>query len=143
MMPQRYKARAKVPPEIASEPRTGVTRGNSLFGNPVKMEWVNNDRIECLRLYRLWLAKDPDVIAWVQAKWREERPKVEARGKKLYDKIHHHRPPTIEEIQTLKGRHLACTCPLNLPCHADILIELANPELDAGHTNQTTSGERS
>lgn len=32
-----------------------------------------------------------------------------------------------QKIKTLRGRHLACTCPLHAPCHADILIELANP----------------
>ena len=26
----------------------------------------------------------------------------------------------------LKGKNLACWCPLNQPCHADILLELAN-----------------
>jgi hypothetical protein len=35
--------------------------------------------------------------------------------------------PTIAEIiATLRGKHLMCWCPLNLPCHADVLIELAN-----------------
>jgi hypothetical protein len=27
----------------------------------------------------------------------------------------------------LAGRDLACWCPLNQPCHADVLLELANP----------------
>jgi hypothetical protein len=26
----------------------------------------------------------------------------------------------------LAGYNLACSCPLNLPCHADVLLELAN-----------------
>ncbi len=34
--------------------------------------------------------------------------------------------PTIEEIKTLKGKNLACFCPLDKPCHADILLEIAN-----------------
>lgn len=28
----------------------------------------------------------------------------------------------------LRGKNLACWCPLNRRCHADILLELANPE---------------
>ena len=28
--------------------------------------------------------------------------------------------------EELKGKNLACWCPLNQPCHADILLELAN-----------------
>ena len=30
------------------------------------------------------------------------------------------------ELHTLRGRDLACSCPLSLPCHADVLLELAN-----------------
>jgi Domain of unknown function (DUF4326) len=35
--------------------------------------------------------------------------------------------PTIAEIQRdLRGRNLACWCRPDLPCHADILLEIAN-----------------
>ena len=27
----------------------------------------------------------------------------------------------------LRGKDLACCCPLDVPCHADVLLELANP----------------
>ena len=27
----------------------------------------------------------------------------------------------------LRGRDLVCWCPLDQPCHADVLLELANP----------------
>lgn len=30
----------------------------------------------------------------------------------------------------LAGRDLACWCPLDQPCHADVLIEIANQEAD-------------
>lgn len=34
---------------------------------------------------------------------------------------------TLDEIATeLAGRDLACWCPLDQPCHADVLLELAN-----------------
>ena len=29
-------------------------------------------------------------------------------------------------IEQLRGRNLACWCPLDEPCHADVLLELAN-----------------
>jgi hypothetical protein len=29
-------------------------------------------------------------------------------------------------IDELRGRDLACWCPLDQPCHADVLLELAN-----------------
>ena len=35
--------------------------------------------------------------------------------------------PTIAEVRgRLAGRDLACWCPLDQPCHADVLLELAN-----------------
>ena len=30
-------------------------------------------------------------------------------------------------LAALRGRDLACWCPLDQPCHADVLLELANP----------------
>lgn len=30
----------------------------------------------------------------------------------------------------LRGKNLACWCPLDQPCHADVLLELANPTKD-------------
>lgn len=36
-------------------------------------------------------------------------------------------PVTVDEVRReLAGRDLACWCPLSLPCHADVLLELAN-----------------
>lgn len=35
-------------------------------------------------------------------------------------------PPQPQEIAQLRGKDLACWCPLDQPCHADILLELAN-----------------
>jgi hypothetical protein len=32
----------------------------------------------------------------------------------------------IKEIQELRGKNLACFCPLDQACHADVLLELAN-----------------
>lgn len=29
-------------------------------------------------------------------------------------------------LKELRGKDLACWCPLNQPCHADVLLELAN-----------------
>lgn len=35
-------------------------------------------------------------------------------------------PPTADELKTLRGKNLACWCKLGSPCHADVLLELAN-----------------
>jgi hypothetical protein len=37
------------------------------------------------------------------------------------------RYPSIEEIRAeLRGRDVACWCELDMPCHGDVLLELAN-----------------
>ena len=32
------------------------------------------------------------------------------------------------DLEFLRGKDLACWCPLDQPCHADVLLELANAE---------------
>lgn len=32
------------------------------------------------------------------------------------------------DLHPITGRDLACWCPLTSPCHADVLLELANPK---------------
>lgn len=35
--------------------------------------------------------------------------------------------PSLDEVQAeLRGKNLACWCALDAPCHADVLLELAN-----------------
>ena len=34
---------------------------------------------------------------------------------------------SVEDVRSqLRGRDLACWCPLDRPCHADVLLEVAN-----------------
>ena len=32
----------------------------------------------------------------------------------------------VAHVKALRGKHLACWCPLDQPCHADVLLEIAN-----------------
>jgi hypothetical protein len=32
----------------------------------------------------------------------------------------------VRDIDQLRGKDLACWCPLDEPCHADVLLEIAN-----------------
>jgi hypothetical protein len=36
-----------------------------------------------------------------------------------------------DAVAELKGRDLACWCPLDEPCHADVLLRIANAETEA------------
>lgn len=52
-------------------------------------------------------------------------------------RLENHRRPA-SDFAELRGKNLACWCPLDEPCHADVLLELANrespekPNLSAG-----------
>ncbi len=35
-------------------------------------------------------------------------------------------PQTWQIREELRGKDLACWCPLSVPCHADVLLEIAN-----------------
>ena len=43
------------------------------------------------------------------------------------DYLHEERPDLIPVIKDeLRGYDLICSCPLDWPCHADVLLEIAN-----------------
>jgi hypothetical protein len=85
----------------------------TVFGNPFTIADATADdpdltvaqaREKCVRLYRGWL--DGEVILSAPA-LTEQRQAV------------------LDEVHRLARLDLACWCPANEPCHADVLIELA------------------
>ena len=68
------------------------------FGNPVKIKDAGSHE-EAVKWYRLWLTKT----------------KLEGEARLIR-----------ELLPTISGYDLACWCPLDKPCHADVLLELAN-----------------
>jgi hypothetical protein len=44
----------------------------------------------------------------------------------LYHRWIHTQRRGEDLVPLLRGRDLACWCPLSAPCHADVLLELAN-----------------
>lgn len=79
----------------------------SCWGNPFRIGSIDEktgenikDAAHAVRLYReRWF--DSDILAWKK---------------------------TIHEAarEELRGKNLACWCPLDAPCHADVLLEAAN-----------------
>ena len=77
------------------------------WGNPCRIGMFRDyTAADAVRDYRKWVERDLSVASFDNAF-----------GK----------PPTIEDVQSeLGGKNLACSCPLDQPCHADVLLELAN-----------------
>ncbi len=71
-----------------------------------------------IKLYKLWLT----------GKWCAIKNDDRTFWEKEVMTVNVTKPPTLEEIRRdLAGKTLACWCPLDKPCHADVLLELANP----------------
>lgn len=78
-------------------PNTVYVGRPTVWGNP--FGWL--DRMPSIQQYGLWLAGDVRMF--------------EARRARL-----------LLRLPELRCKNLACWCPLSLPCHADVLLELAN-----------------
>jgi len=99
--------------------------GAVYVGRPTK--WGNPCTVENLSV--ILLGKDPatgrqtfggrsptaeDVVKWFRE--AAESPEVNLGW-------------SLDELRAaLRGKDLACWCPLGAPCHADVLLELANAE---------------
>lgn len=81
----------------------------SLFGNP----FAHADRAIATRMFRVWLTGGLRTL-----------PLFDCR-KVLPGRLAGVRREILAELPQLRGRPLACWCPPG-PCHADVLIELAN-----------------
>lgn len=66
--------------------------------------------VEC---FRDWIGPSQSGRDWWQGEESDRRRRV-----------------FIEDIDQLRGRNLACWCRLDQPCHADVLLELANRPKD-------------
>ena len=59
--------------------------------------------------------------------WLKATPE-QVRSYQVYQENEKQRQELLARIGELKGKDLACWCPLDQPCHADVLLRLANPE---------------
>lgn len=65
---------------------------------------------------------DPAHAVALYERWLDGDPTVPLSGWNFS-----HQPPTHEEITTeLASRDLCCWCPADQPCHADVLLRIAN-----------------
>lgn len=60
---------------------------------------------------------------YLTSKFGHAKVRDRAHAVALFRASRHARRPDIAE---LRGKDLACWCPLDQPCHADVLLEIAN-----------------
>jgi len=88
-----------------------------------------NKRIRLQRTKGWRLPKNAVSVAF-PTKWQNPHRKVRPRSEaaRLYRAYLETRPDLVAALNELKGKDLACWCPLDDDCHADVLIELLNEE---------------
>lgn len=93
------------------------------FGNPWSISGYYNAGYSgsstvaaeaCVESYRAWMTQ-------TRSSWSGDVPTGPL--KELGNPMVYHEPP---DVSALRGKDLACWCPLDQPCHADVLLEIAN-----------------
>lgn len=83
---------------------------STLWGNPFVVG-IDGTAVYCVQLYRMMLAAMHCLTSEATLAAQE--------------RAHRH---VSRHIANLRGKNLACWCALDKPCHADVLLELANAE---------------
>ena len=113
----------KMPPNTVSVTRPGR------FGNPFRIEAAIETGFEqnkedaqsfVVDCFREWITGGPHGRDWWQG------PESDAAKTAI-----------LNGLSELRGKNLACYCKIGEPCHADVLLELAN----AHHHTQETDHE--
>ncbi|WP_307138316.1 DUF4326 domain-containing protein [Pseudoroseomonas cervicalis] len=81
-----------------------------IFGNP----WRHTDAAVAVRMYRVWLTggmRSLDMFDCTRA---------------VSGNLSDARRNVLAGLPTLRGKNLACWCRPGTPCHADVLLEMAN-----------------
>jgi hypothetical protein len=109
------------------------------WGNPFNLKAFGGDRKKVIRLYRAWItgkrftAKHIEEIAGDGSTCAETG--VNALG--FFQYLLWSSALRTDHLHELRGKNLACWCPVGSPCHADVLLKLAN----AGAENQEEKHE--
>ncbi len=90
----------------------------TIFGNP----WTREDTIKS-NLFNITMVPEVNVTCF--AGWIENG-EVQRDKFPLYENLYEKWKTLKENLHLLRGKDLACWCPLDKPCHADVLLELAN-----------------
>lgn len=79
------------------------------------------DAADAVTLFRNMLTGGPDPVSAALPETFHRVGRIGCRNA-----IRAHAAAIIHDSHELRGRDLACWCPLDAPCHAQVLLELAN-----------------
>jgi len=112
---QRRRSKGwKMPPNTRDVTRAGH------WGNPWDHTFWGRDA--SVAMYRAWITGET-----TDAQIHERHSDVMMAGVAQF--LIDRRNKLRERLPEIRGKRLACWCALDQPCHADVLLELANPAL--------------
>lgn len=97
-------------------PNTVFVGRPSIFGNPFGSEGTISSARSVVESYRRLFEQKPSLRRHGILRIAKGNS---GRGEARVDRMK-------SELHRLRGKNLACWCPLDQPCHADVLLELAN-----------------
>lgn len=138
MIAKRIQMSRQVPWK-ADNPNSVKVDRSTKFGNPFAAKIKNGEvglatmtREYLVQDFRFWLTvnatKNRIDGEWVETLWGGHPTYL---GVPISD-----RNRILDALGELQGKDLACWCPLDQPCHADVLLELANPVVTETKDNQ-------
>lgn len=89
---------------------------NNPFGTP--QGWATASRQYIVDDFKRWLTIETTVRQGKEVFFNGSDSHL---GVKYAD-----RNPILDALGSLRGKDLVCRCPISQPCHADVLLELAN-----------------
>lgn len=103
-------------PWVAGNPGTFMDRGDK------RITILPIDAERAVDLFETWLADAaaPSLFLPHTAQW----PNPMIRG--MHDALHARRMQILANLDQLRGHDLCCWCKPGEPCHADVLLRLAN-----------------
>ena len=100
-------------------PNTVVVSRPSIFGNPFTVG--ETSATQAVALFHTWVMDEHALDGYIHAQHADEMRK--------------RRTKLLAALPKLRGKNLACWCALTEPCHADILLLVANLSRDAKGNN--------
>lgn len=104
----------RMPPNTVVVARPGPLGNPLTIKNAIEAGYARKDDPEGARrfvaeCFRDWLLQTPGEREWWSGPESDKRRKI-----------------ICERIPDLRGKNLACWCPVGSPCHADVLLDIAN-----------------
>lgn len=93
---------------------------SSRWGNPFAVRFDKKRAVDFHDAHQVYAHRTGEHLAWFERRIDAHRYVV-ALYREWLDES-----PLREQLELLRGHDLACPCPPDLPCHADVLLEVAN-----------------